>query len=85
MGEVELMGCYSWPKGPAYLGTNLLVADFSGGLEPIEVPCTNDVDREPPPYLEYITKSRLIFFTCVFPGRFTFSAIFKVVIVVLSF
>lgn len=56
--------CCSWPSarnaGPKHLGKNLLCADFSGGLESIDVPCTNDVDSEPPPYLEYITKSRLI-------------------------
>ncbi|XP_024384908.1 uncharacterized protein [Physcomitrium patens] len=44
---------------PPYLGKNLLRPDFSGGVEPIPVPCTNDVDSDPPPYLkEYITKSR---------------------------
>lgn len=46
---------------PPYLGKNLLRPDFSGGVEPIPVPCTNDVDSDPPPYLkEYITKSRFI-------------------------
>lgn len=52
----------SWPEPlisiPGYLGKKLLCADFSGGLEPIVVPCTNDVDNEPSPSLEYITKSR---------------------------
>jgi len=64
MVKLEVFGCCSWPlarcSGPKPLGKNLLCTDFSGGLEPIDVPCTNDVDDEPPPYLEYITKSRLI-------------------------
>lgn len=62
--KLEVFVFCSWPKacesGPKYYGKNLLCADFAGGLEPISVPCTNDVDTEPPPYLEYITKSRLI-------------------------
>jgi hypothetical protein len=63
MAKLEVIEHCIWLRGrnagPAYLGKNLLCTDFSGGLEPIEVPCTNDVDSEPPPYLEYITKSRL--------------------------
>lgn len=61
MVKLEVLGCCSLPSsGPKLYGTRLLCTDFSGGLEPIQVPCTNDVDDEPPPYLEYITKSRLI-------------------------
>ena len=64
MTKLEVIGYCIWFRGrnagPAYLGKNLLCRDFSGGLEVIEVPCTNDVDDELPPYLEYITKSRLI-------------------------
>lgn len=60
MVKLEVLGCSLPSSGPKLYGTRLLCTDFSGGLEPIQVPCTNDVDDEPPPYLEYITKSRLI-------------------------
>lgn len=68
--NLKFLGCCSWltaqdqSAGPKPYGKKLLCPDFSGGLEPIEVPCTNDVDDEPPPYLEYITKSRLISLNC---------------------
>lgn len=89
MAKVEIFGYCSWLRGrnagPAYIGKNLLCKDFSSGLEPIEVPCTNDVDSESPPYLEYITKSRLIFFlyleSTLLHGGFIFSAIVRIVIV----
>ncbi|KAH9530950.1 hypothetical protein CY35_19G011100 [Sphagnum magellanicum] len=51
-----------WPNlatnPPSYLGNNLLCADFSRGREAVMVPCTNDVDDEPIPSLNYVTKSR---------------------------
>lgn len=54
-----------WPNlatnPPSYLGKNLLCADFSRGREAVMVPCTNDVDDEPIPSLNYVTKSRQVF------------------------
>ena len=88
---VEVIGCCSWPRatnaGPAYLGKNLLVADISNGLEPVKVPCTNDVDRDPPPFLnEYMTKSRLVFLPVSTPvgllSDAISSAIFRIMMVV---
>ena len=43
------------------MGKNLLTDDISYGCEKsIKVPCTNDVDDEPAPYVEYITKNRFV-------------------------
>lgn len=50
--------CVAFPQP---MGKNLLTPDFSYGCEKsVPVPCTNDVDDERPPYMEYITKTRFV-------------------------
>ncbi|KAG0566165.1 hypothetical protein KC19_7G043200 [Ceratodon purpureus] len=52
----ESGACVSFPQP---LGKKLLTPDISYGCEEsVPVPCTNDVDDESPPYVEYLTKSR---------------------------
>ena len=47
------------PRGALYhMGTNVLCDDISGGREAVLIPCTNDIDSDPAPIIQYITKNR---------------------------
>ena len=47
------------PRGALYhMGTNVLCDDISGGHEAVLIPCTNDIDSDPVPIIQYITKNR---------------------------
>jgi hypothetical protein len=67
MAKVEVCYCRGPRRArlPQPMGKKLLAADFSYGCEPIPVPCTNDVDDESPPYVEYLTKTRFVIAPCL--------------------
>ncbi|KAL2629901.1 hypothetical protein R1flu_014587 [Riccia fluitans] len=44
------------PAERPYIGKKLLCPDIAEGQEQVQIPCTNDVDDEPVPKIQYITK-----------------------------
>ena len=49
-------------RGALYhMGTNVLCEDISGGREAVLIPCTNDIDADPAPIIQYITNNRFFF------------------------
>ena len=43
-----------------HMGTKLLCEDISNGHETVLIPCTNDVDSDPAPIVNYIIENRYL-------------------------